>query len=81
MMAQHLNDELEYMVEDYFDMAEFDGDGFWESQQQREAAEGFDLEGDADTVQYILNYLQRSQILFRLLSNSSCSCLSEQAED
>ena len=58
MMAQHLNEELEYMVDDYFDMAEFDDDEFWENQQQREAAEGFDLEGDADVVQYILIYFK-----------------------
>lgn len=47
-MAQHLNDELEYIVEDYFDMSDFDDDDeFGGSQPRREAAaEGSDFEGD-----------------------------------
>lgn len=47
-MAQHLNDELEYIAEDYFDMSDFDDDEFGESQHQRGASEGSDFEGEVD---------------------------------
>lgn len=48
MMAQHLNDELEYMVEDYFDMAEFDDEEV--GNVRRQSAEGSDLEGEMEVV-------------------------------
>ncbi|XP_020250587.1 uncharacterized WD repeat-containing protein C2A9.03-like isoform X2 [Asparagus officinalis] len=49
MMAQYLNDDLEYVADDYFDTAEFDDDEFGYSRQQREAAEFSDFEGDIDS--------------------------------
>ncbi|XP_043696794.1 uncharacterized WD repeat-containing protein C2A9.03-like isoform X1 [Telopea speciosissima] len=46
-MAQFQNDELEYMVDDYYDMADFEDEPFEESQQQRHG-EDSDVEDDFD---------------------------------
>ncbi|KAF8377287.1 hypothetical protein HHK36_030662 [Tetracentron sinense] len=47
IMAQYLNDDLEYMVDDYYDMADFEDDTFGESQRQRNS-EDSDVEDDFD---------------------------------
>lgn len=44
MMAQYLNDELEYIVDDYFDKAKFDDNKFRDG--QRQAIDGSNLKGD-----------------------------------
>ncbi|KAJ6826069.1 putative WD repeat-containing protein-like isoform X1 [Iris pallida] len=48
MMAQHLNEDLEYVADDYFNMDDFDDNMFGEDGQVRDV-EGSDLEGDKDS--------------------------------
>lgn len=56
-MAQYLNDQLEYIAEDNFNMSDSDDNEFVEDRRQGEAVEGSDLEGDRDQVSLYISFI------------------------